>query len=61
MRPAPAIAPPPARSATKTRVITVKMSPDHFGMLQALEQRLSVNQSEVIRMAIERLHERMVT
>lgn len=59
---APAIAPPPpARPSNGVKVITVKMSAEYLAKLEALEQRLGCNQSEIVRMAVDRLHERMVT
>lgn len=57
---APTIATPPeAPRAPPRTVVTCKLPAEHLAMLDRLAVKLG-NRSEAIRVAIERLHERMV-
>lgn len=60
-RTAPQIAASAPRNIGPTRVVTVKMPLEHIAMLDALARKLGINRSEVLRVAVERMHERMVT
>lgn len=57
--PTVAAAPPPKPGAVT--VVTVKMSADHLAMLGRLVEHHGCNQSEIIRLAVERLAERLPT
>lgn len=56
---APAVAVAPPKPASATTVLTVKMSGSHVGMIARLVEHYGCNQSEILRLAVERLFERL--